>query len=583
MSNTLHDNASLSLGGSRWPQDQAGIALQAAVLVVATFTAYFPAIFAGYIWDDAKVLYANPLIQAPDGLKRIWFTTEAEDYWPLCYTMFWFEWRIWGSNPMPYHIGNIALHALAAVLLWRVLRRLNLGDAGAFLGAMIFAVHPVTVASVAWITERKNVLSMAFYLASILAYLRHEDQVSRRWYAVSLIAAAAALLAKTSAVVLPVVLLLLSWWRPGRVTPGRVLRVLPFFVLSLAMGLATVWFQHHNAIMNDVVRPEGMASRVAASGWIAWFYLYKDLVPIGLAMIYPRWDVDGGRLVSFLPLALLIGGFAVLWVCRGGWSRGPLAALGYFVIALGPMLGFVDMSYMKNSLVADHLQYVAMPGVIALAAGVLANLGVQRQGPAARPARLGRAALCAAVVLVLAVLTWKQAETYKDEETLWNHAIRLYDRSWAAYNNRGAFYDSLGDSERAIDDLSEAIRLKPDYADAYNNRGIAYYHLEDWDRAMGDYGKAIELNPNDATTYNNRGALHNRNGHYDRAIRDYTKAIELDPGYASAYDNRAKACFSLGQYDKAWADVWTCRQLGGRPSPDLIQSLSRVTVTSRSE
>lgn len=548
-----------------------------AMLVAVTFAAYLPAVFAGYVWDDKELLYGNELIKAGDGLYKIWFSTEQWDYWPLTATMFWLEWRLWGDNPLPYHLGNIALHAAAAVLLWRVLRRLNLNEPGPYLAGVLFAVHPVTVASVAWIAERKNVLSMGLYLLSILAFLRFEEDRRRRWYALALLAAAAALLAKTSAVMLPFVLLLCTWWMRGRLTRSQVLRTVPFFVLSLAMGLVTVWFQHHHALGGSVGRPEGAASRIAASGWIIWFYLYKILAPVRLMMLYPRWDVDGGRAISFVPLAALIGCFAVLWICRKSWARGPLAALTYFVIALAPVLGFVDMAFMRYSLVADHLQYAAMPGVIALVAagpGALAGRGWARWSGMVR---YGAVAAACGVVAVLAVLTWRQAGIYKDEETMWSYQIRLNDRIWAAYNARGDVYCGQGDYELGIKEYTTAIELKPDYAEAYINRGNAHYNKGAYAQAFRDFTRAIELKPSNASAYNNRGYVYKAQGDYIQAIRDFTRAIELKPDHALAHANRADAYFFLKEYDKAWADVRTFRRLGGKPHPALVRALNEAT------
>jgi len=414
-----------------------------AVILALTLAAYLPAMGAGYIWDDDDFLTQNALIKAPDGLYRFWFTTEAYDYFPLTSTMLWFEWRIWGDRPAGYHVVNIILHGLAAVVLWRVLRRL--GIPGAYFAAMVFALHPVCAASVAWITERKNTLPMVLYLLSALAWLRFDDGGKRRWYAFSLLLFLAAMLAKTSVVMLPAVLLLLAWWRRGRGagsmrpcgrpslrTPvpadarrgegakGRtvVLRTVPFFVLSLVLGLVTVWFQNHRAIAGVAVRPEGIASRLAASGWIVWFYLYKLLLPVNLIMIYPRWEVDGANPVHYLPLAFLLAALAFLWRFRRSWGRSPLLALGYFVITLLPVLGFIDMSFMRYSLVADHLQYTAAAGAIALAAGL----------PAAWARRfMPRAVAIPGAVAMLAVLgamTWAQASTYQDEETLWTTRSR---------------------------------------------------------------------------------------------------------------------------------------------------------------
>ena len=219
---------------------------------------------AGFIWDDELLLTKLPLMRSSDGLQRIWLTREAPDYWPLTYSTFWIGRRIWGAHPGPYHVVNILLHAASAVVLWRVLKRLKIP--GALLAALVFGVHPVTVASVAWISELKNVLSMLLYLLTILAYVRFEDEGNPRWSTAAVLLFAAALLAKTSAVMLPFVLLLLAWWRRGRIGRTDIRRTVPFFAVSLVLGLVTVWFQYGHLAGPEAARPEGLFSRVAAAG-----------------------------------------------------------------------------------------------------------------------------------------------------------------------------------------------------------------------------------------------------------------------------------------------------------------------------
>ena len=518
------------------------------VLIAATFAAYFPAIHAGYLWDDDALLRQNALIHDPHGLYKFWFTTEAPDYWPLSATTFWIEWRIWGDTPPPYHVMNIALHALAAVLLWRVAKRLGLGTLGAFLAGLFFAIHPVNVESVAWISERKNVLSMVFYLFLILAYLRFDDERRGQWYLLALLAAAAALLAKTSVVMLPFVLLLAVWWRRGAIGKWDVLRITPFLLLSLSLGLVTLWLQHGD----DAARPEGLASRIASVGWVVWFYLYKAVLPINLALIYPRWVIEGGR--AFAPLVLLIAAFVVLWRDRNGWARGPLAALASFLIVLTPVLGLLGMWYARYSLVADHLQYPGMPGLMVLLGGGLAAAWSWVRRTQNRGWAAGMAALIGTIVLAPAVLTWRQAELYRDQESIWTHTLRLNARAWAAYTNRGNAYNDKGDYDLAIQDYTKAIELTPDDAEAYYNRGNAYALKGACDPAIQDLTKAIRLRPRYAKAYNNRGNVFGRKGALDLAIQDYSNAIEFEPDYAEAYDNRGNAYNDKGDYDLAVRD-----------------------------
>lgn len=554
------------------------------VLFIAVFIAHFPATQAGYIWDDDCQLYNNPRILNPGGLCKIWFSREATDYWPLTSTSFWIEWRLWGgdpSNTTPYHVTNILLHAASAIFLWRILLRLGLGHLGAFLGGLLFAVHPITVPSVAWISERKNVLSMAFYLLSIWAYLRFDDDRRPRWYVLALSAGLAALLAKTSVVALPIVLLLLIWWNHSKLTWQDLLRTAPFFLFSLVLGLVTLWFHKHNSIAGAEVRPEHIASRIASVGWAFWFYVYKLVMPVRMGMIYPRWEIDGGRLLSYVPLALMLASFAALWSLRYLWGRGPLVAWATFAIVLSPILGLLDMAYAQYSLVADHLQYPGIPGIMALIGGGLAATiswarGTHRQGLTA-----GVAGITVAIVLVLTGLSWRHAQTFRDKIAFWSQNIAINDQAWGAYFNRGIAFGENGDYAQAVQDYTRCIELRPAYAEAYYSRSLAYYIVGNYPLALDDANKAAELKPNEPLVYSTRGTAYMGLGDLPQAIENYTKAIELNPAYARAYGNRGTAYFMLQEYDKAWADVTMCRHLGVPPNPSLVQQL--IQASGRTE
>jgi len=524
------------------------------VILAATFIAYFPATSAGYVWDDNELLRENRLVHVGDGLYRFWFTTEAPDYWPLSSTTFWLEWRIWGDHPLPYHVFNILLHALSAVLFWRVLKRLNLGEPGAFLAALIFAIHPVMVESVVWISERKTVLSMVWYMLAVLAYLRFEDRGLKRDYGLAILAAAAALLAKTAVVMLPMILLLLIWWRRGTLTWRDIVRTAPFFLLSLILGLVTIWFQHHNAIGGLDVRPEGLASRIASVGWVVWFYLYKIVFPVNLAMIYPRWEIPGQNVLSFVPLILLIVGFVVLWSFRKRRTRGALVALASFVMVLMPVLGLLDMAYARFSLVADHLQYPGTPGVIALIGGGLAALFLRAWLKRKKAAEVAFVIIVPAIVLTLVALTWQQAGLYCDEFRLWSHTIAVNDRAWNAYTGRAKVLADRGEWGQALMDYSKAIELSPDDAQHYINRGSGYASVGDYARALKDYDKAIALDPTKDEAYHNRGMTYGRLNQFDKAISDLSQAIELNAYYYEAYSDRGTAYYGQQAYDRAIQD-----------------------------
>jgi len=547
--------------------------LLAALIIGAALLAYAPVFRAGFIWDDDVFLTANPLIRASDGLYRFWFTREAPDYFPLTSSMLWFEWRLWGMNPAGYHVVNVLLHAASAVLLWRVLLRLRIP--GAWLAGLLFALHPVAVESVAWITERKNTLPMALYLASILVYLRfdngsshHDDTTATTGttddiphsalhtlhsalrtphYPLSLGLFLLALLAKTSVVILPAVLLLCVGWRRGRIAKRDILRALPFAALAAALGLVTVWFQYHNAIGGESVRTDGLAARAAGAGWAAWFYLYKALLPANLCFIYSRWATSAS-LVAFVPGLLFLAMLLLFAVYRRSWGRPFLFALGYFLIALLPVLGFLNIYFMRYSLVADHWQYTALVGVVALAAGLLARL-MERPGAP----RTVAMAVAGALVLACGALTFRQTRIYRDEETLWRDTVSKNPKAWMAYGNLGGLLvrkasapgaDSAALLEEAERCCDKAVALQPQEPEAYSDRALVRMALGRGEAAMQDYDKAIELNPTPEAYYN-RAEAAARLGRLQQAVDDYSQAIRLRPDYAQAYGNRALAFAQL--------------------------------------
>ncbi len=299
------------------------------VILLLVFAAYWPALNGQFVWDDTLLVNRNPLVIGQMNLRTVWFQTDFS----LTLAFLWLQWQIWGNHPAGYHVVNVLLHATSCLLLWRVLTRLKIP--GAWLAAVIFAVHPVCAASVAWISETKNTLSLPFYLLSILWFLKFEGaQVPGRkasathWYWLSLAAFLLAMLAKTSAVMLPAVLLAGAWWQRGRITRQDVWRVSPFMLLALLLGGLTVWFQVQVMAAGDPVQTENIGGRLAGAGWALWFYLGKALWPLKLSLIYPRWEIDATGPVAYAPLILWLGVLGLCWWFRQGWGRAALFGLG---------------------------------------------------------------------------------------------------------------------------------------------------------------------------------------------------------------------------------------------------------------
>jgi tetratricopeptide (TPR) repeat protein len=510
----------------------------AGAILATTLIVYAPALRAGFIFDDDAFLTENRLIHAEDGLARFWTTADSADYFPLTLSMLWFEWRIWGTNPAGYHLINVLLHAASSILLWRVLAALKIQ--GAWLAGLIFAVHPVNVESVAWITQRKNALSMVFYLLTFLFYIRFERTRSPRWYCAALGTFLLGLLSKTSIVMLPLVLLALAWWRFGRISRRDVSRIAPFLMLSLVLGLVTLWYQTlRPAVATETVRTDDFLTRLAAAGWAIWFYLSKAILPIGLAFIYPRWEVSSAEPLHWLPLAALLVVIALLVAQRHRpVERALLVCLTCYIAMLLPILGFVNIFYMLFSLVADHWQYFALPAVVALLGAALLQL---RQRA---PAHLihGTGAL---LVVVLCFLSFNQARIYESNETLFMDTVAKNPACWVAHDGLGNAAVGKGQFNEALGHYEEALRLKPDFVKAHSNIAIALGGLGRFEESASHSREALRLEPSFAEAHNNLGNALAAQGRFAEAIPHYQEAVRLDPEYRTAHQNLSRAMEDL--------------------------------------
>ena len=493
------------------------IVWQAATLLAATLLAYLPVLDAGFVWNDDDLTAILALVQR-QGLSAIWFSSEAFNYWPVTWTSYWIEHQLFGTNPatgLPhptsYHVVNVLLHAAGSLLLWRVLVQLEIP--GAWLAATVFAVHPVNVESVAWITQRKNVLAMVFYLVAIWQFLDFEQTSRRSRYLAAVVAFLLGMLSKGAVVAMPMVLLVLAWWRRGQVTRTDVVRTLPFWVVSIVMSGVEIWFQQVRAIGDETIRQADLAERVMATGPIAWFYFQKALVPLDLAFVYPLWRFDTSEVLQWLPLAAGLAVLIVLvWATRTGLRRGPLAAVLYVLLSLGPVLGLVDIYFFRYSLVADHYQYVALPGVIVLVIG-----GLSRAASVHDIDRVPLRIAAIGLVAMLAGLTWQQVGIYQSPQRLWRDTLARNPGCWLAHNQLANLVSSSQKVDDARNHYLSALELierqfgsgHVETARVHNNLGMllgqasrqsgeprlmheAITHLETACRIDPDRGKYVE-------------------------------------------------------------------------------------------
>lgn len=543
-------------------------------IVVITLLAYIPAMRGGFVWnDDERGSLTRNIVLEENGLYRVWFTAQSVNYWPVVWTSYWIEHRLWGLDPTGYHVVNVLIHATCALLIWRILLRLEIP--AAWLAALLFAVHPANVESVAWITQRKNVLALLFFLVSLLWYLRFDDCRRWAWYWAAVAAFLLAMLSKGAAAPLPAVLLLCVWWRRGTIGRRDVLRSLPFFAVALLMSGVEIWFQHDRAIGEDVIRDDTFLLRLVGAGWAVWFYAYKALVPVRLCFIYPRWEIDASSWPAYLPNLALLVALAWSWRRRQGDGRAVLFALLYYVLTLAPVLGFVNIYFMRYSLVADHYQYVSIIAIIALVAAagraVLMRLGHGRLSPARTVAT--------AVVLLLGLLTWRQCQAYHDAETLWRDTLDKNPAAWMAHSNLGNILCARCDLDEAIHHYRQALDAKPDNAEVYNNLGNALALQGRPDEASDCYRQALRLNPDYTEAYNNLGLIAAKRGELDQAIEYYRRALECSPVYAKAHVNLGHALSRLHQHEDAMRHYEAAVQLDPNhdsPIPHLREALRLV-------
>lgn len=502
-----------------------GAALGGALLVLLVLAAYGKALGAGWIWDDADYLTANRLVHSLDGLRRIWLTTETPQYYPLVFTVFWIGEKLWGMEPLGYHLVNVLVHGASAVLVWRILR--GLAVPGAWLAAAVFALHPVQVESVAWVTELKNVLSGLFYLLALGRYLSFHTEGRERDYALALAFFVAALLSKSVTATLPAAILIVLWWRDGAIRRSAVLRLLPFFALGAISASFTAWLEVHRVGAQGAAWDLGILERLLLAARIPWFYLSKLLWPAALTFSYPRWRIDAGDPLAWLGLMGLVGVSIVLWRTRARWGRGPAAAAAFFVVTLVPVLGFLNVYPMRYSYVADHFQYLAALGPITLASATAA-VAWSRRGWSVRAGRT----LAGIVLVLLGGLTLMQTRMYRDEETLWRATLDRNPRSWMAHNNLGMLLADQGNIEEAIQEFGEALRDRPDHPGALANLGGALLNQGRISEAEAALRKALTLEPASSAVRNNLAQVLLADGRTGEAIEVLETLRRIDGSYA---------------------------------------------------
>jgi len=554
--------------------------LQASVIVLTGCWVFSPAIHGGWLWDDQAEILQNPDLRDSSGICKIWVDPAGYDYLPLKTTVQWAQWQLWRDRSTTgYHLTSVGLHLLGALLVWRLLRKLGLRLA--WLGGLLFAVHPVVVESVAWIAELKNTLSLPPLLLAMCAWLDYDER--RQWpdYLRALLLFLAAMLCKSSVVMLPGILLLHAWWKRGRIAWRDVKASAAFFVVSLVLGLVTVWFQQQRSIGTGDLPVGGILSRLAGAGLAVSFYFSKCVLPVELLPVYPRWVVDPPSPLQFLPWLVLGAVLGWLWSRRAARGRHALLGAGFFLVNLVPVLGLVKMSYQYISWVADHFVYLPLIGVIGLAVAGAGEM-VDRQERSRRAYIFGTIAV---VCVLLAVQSHRYAGVFRNEEALWTYtvqhnpqalvaqtnlakvlvdagrvpegiahyeaALRIDPRNPTAHANLGNVLIQSGRLAEGIAHEEAVVRLKPDYASAYSNLGNAYLQSGRLAEAIAHYEQALRLDPGNPVTHTNLGIALLQSGRVPEAIAQHEQALRLQPGFADAHLNLGNALAQAGRKTEA--------------------------------
>jgi len=507
----------------------------------------------GFVWDDDDHLTENQTIRSLKGLGQIWFAPKSTYlYYPLTFSSFWLEYRLWGLRPTGYHLVNVLLHALSALLLYRLLLYLNVP--GAWLAAAVFALHPVHVESVAWVAERKNVLSGFFYFGSALCLLRFfglagekKEKSGRWWYVAGLLLFVCALFSKTVTCSLPAAMLLVLWWKRGRLRGREVAALVPFFALGLAMGLTTAWLEKYHVGAVGSEWDLSFVERFLLAGRILWFYAGKLIWPWELIFNYPRWQIDAGVWWQYIYPAGVLFVVLLLWLTRERVGRGPLVGVLFFCGTLFPALGFFDVYIFRYSFVSDHHQYLASVGLVVLLIGVAAKVASRLPEWPQRIISL----VGLLVLLLLGGQTWQQGYAYRDIETLWTDTIEKNPESYLAHNNLGALRADQGKFDQAMSHYSKVLRIKPDHYKAHNNLGNALASQGKFDQAISHYSEALRIKPEDAEAHSNLANVLASKGRFKEAIDHYSQALQIKPDNFETQYNLGVLLADQGEFEEA--------------------------------
>jgi tetratricopeptide (TPR) repeat protein len=514
------------------------IILKSILLIGIGLFTYWPIFSATWVWDDTiEILTNSEIHKSFESLVSIWINPQGLDYFPLKTTLQWFEWHIWGANPLGYHLMSLGLHLFSSFIIWRIFKKL--GFSLSWLGAILFLVHPLAVQSVAWVSELKNTLSLPFLLLSFDTFIDYENFCfsnkinSKRLFLLSLGYFILAMLAKSSVVMLPLILLLYIWCKRNSISKKDFISLSPFFLVSLILGIVTIFFQHTRAIAGESFEIGSFFERCYSSILIIGFYLKLFFFPLYLTPIYPRWSVDNLQVAIVLGWLSLLTLLIYLFRNNSVTSNKLLLGLGWFIINLIPVLGIIPMSFLKYAQVSDHFTYISIIGSIALITLFFSTLHDWVKN---KKRYLSYAIILAKIsmLIFLAYVSNSHAKDFQDDLSFYTKIITDNPSCWMAHDNLGNIYNDNKLYPEAIAEYNEVLKLNPHYAKAHFNLGLALVDFGNIPEGISHYKEAITLHPEVAEFHNNLGIALSLLGKSEEAILEFKNTLKLNSKYSDA-------------------------------------------------
>ena len=521
------------------------------LLLAVTAVSFYPSLNNGFPnWDDGAYLIENTAIRdiSWQAVKKIFSSFYVACYLPLTILSYALEYHFFGLDPSVYHTTNLILHLLNCLLVFWVIFKLGSSVTVSLVTAVLFGIHPLHVESVAWVSERKDVLSTVFFLAAVISYLSYQKSRAMTYYSASLACLALSLLAKAMAITLPFVLLLCDYYNNRKFDRNVLTEKIPFFMIAALFGAIAIFAQHSYGGVRQGQSSNVLYNMVIA-GYGLIFYVIKTALPVKLSCLYPY---PAGALLPyrFYIGAALAAVFMAAVIVYGRHSRKVIFGSLFFLITLLPVLQLVPIG---QAMAADRYTYIPSIGLFYLTGEAFVWL-YRKKGSYERVVKTVLPIAGISMVILLSFLTWNRCQVWKDGITLWSDVLKNYPDEPVAYSNRGLALYKKGTYHQALTDFSQALKISPRFVDARNNRGIVYKQLKDYKRALADYTESLQINPRYVKAYSNRGLVYHHMREYEKALVDFNQALAIDPQFAIAYYNRGNTYTSIGEDDKAIAD-----------------------------